>query len=192
MRSCQRIGESRASRRVPEPRVDRHDPQPRAAPSSGRSEAKDSCLRRDPEAKLSRNVESTAGCRVSVVAIKAERSVAVRADPDRVWQLLLSPAIWSLKARAFMFTVPGADQLRFWLGSTAAGLPHNGLYEVAEDHSRRSVTSGSRPRPVTTTAWPRGQPGAAPRKCTSRLPFTLRGCARTRSSWPRALACPGG
>lgn len=75
-----------------------------------------------------------------VVAIKAERSIAVRADPDRLWQLLLSPAIWSLKARAFMFEVPGDDRLRFWVGSTAQGLPSNGLYEVAEDHNARSVT----------------------------------------------------
>lgn len=74
------------------------------------------------------------------VAIKAERSVAVRADPDRVWQLLLSPAIWSLKARAFMFAVPDADRLWCWVGSTALGLPSNGLYEVAEDDSARSVT----------------------------------------------------
>jgi hypothetical protein len=77
---------------------------------------------------------------VRVVEIKAERSAAVRADPGRVWQLLLSPAIWSLKARAFMFAVPGADRLRFWVGSTALGLPGNGLYEVAEDDSARSVT----------------------------------------------------
>ena len=75
-----------------------------------------------------------------VVAIKAERSVVVRADPDRVWQLLLSPAIWSLKARAFMFAVPGNDRLRFWVGSTALGLPNNGLYELAEDESAMSVT----------------------------------------------------
>jgi hypothetical protein len=77
---------------------------------------------------------------VRVVAIKAERSVTVRADPDRVWQLLLSPAIWSLKARAFMFAVPGADRLCFWIGSTALDLPSNGLYEVAEDDNARSVT----------------------------------------------------
>lgn len=76
---------------------------------------------------------------MSVVAIKTERSVAVRADPDRVWQLLLSPAIWSLKARAFMFAVPGVGRLCFWVGSTALGVPGNGLYEVAEDDSARSV-----------------------------------------------------
>ena len=75
-----------------------------------------------------------------VVAIKAERSIPVRADPDRLWQLLLSPAIWSLKARAFMFAVPGDDRLRFWVGSTTVGLPSNGLYEVGEDHNARSVT----------------------------------------------------
>jgi hypothetical protein len=76
---------------------------------------------------------------VAVVEIKAARSIAVRADPDRVWQLLVSPAIWSLKARAFMFAVPGADRLCLWVGSTVSGLPGNGLYEVAVDDSARSV-----------------------------------------------------
>lgn len=74
------------------------------------------------------------------VAIKAERSVAVRADPDWIWQLLLSPAIWSLKAKCFVFAVPGVDRLWFWVGSTALGLPGKGLYEVAEEESVRSVT----------------------------------------------------
>jgi len=77
---------------------------------------------------------------VRVVEIKAERSVAVHADADRVWRLLASPAIWSLKANAFMFAVPGAEALWLWVGSTALGLPSNGLYEVAEDDSARSVT----------------------------------------------------
>jgi hypothetical protein len=82
---------------------------------------------------------------VRLVAIEAERSVAVRADPDRVWQLLQNPAIWSLKAKAFMFAVPGADRLCLWVGSTALGLPDNGLYEVSEDDSARSVTFRSPP-----------------------------------------------
>ncbi len=77
---------------------------------------------------------------MAVVEIKAARSIAVRADPDRVWQLLVSPAIWSLKARAFMFAVPGADRLCLWVGSTASGLPANGVYEVAADDSAMSVT----------------------------------------------------
>ena len=76
---------------------------------------------------------------MAVVEIKAARSIAVRADPDRVWQLLVSPAIWSLKARAFMFAVPDADRLCLWVGSTASGLPANGIYEVAADDSARSV-----------------------------------------------------
>jgi hypothetical protein len=77
---------------------------------------------------------------VRAVEIRAERSVAVHADPDLVWRLLRSPAIWSLKATAFMFAVPGADHLRMWVGSTALGLPDNGLYEVDEDDNARSVT----------------------------------------------------
>jgi hypothetical protein len=77
---------------------------------------------------------------VRVVEIKAERSAAVHADADRVWRLLVSPATWSMKATAFMFAVPGAERLWLWVGSTALGLPANGLYEVAEDASARSVT----------------------------------------------------
>jgi hypothetical protein len=76
---------------------------------------------------------------VAVVEIRAERSIAVRADPDQVWQLLARPAIWSLKARVFMFPVPGVDRLCLWVGSTVSGRPANGLYEVAEDESGRSV-----------------------------------------------------
>lgn len=75
-----------------------------------------------------------------VVEVKAERSAAVHADADRVWRLLVSPSTWSMKATAFMFAVPGAERLWLWVGSTALGLPANGLYEVAENASARSVT----------------------------------------------------
>ncbi len=96
-----------------------------------------------------------------VVAIKAEWSVAVRADADRVWHLLQDPAIWSLKANAFMFAVPGADRLCFWVGMTALGLPNNGLYELAEDDRARSVTfrEPTQSRHYYRLAVRRGRPG---------------------------------
>jgi hypothetical protein len=75
-----------------------------------------------------------------VDTVKAQQSHVIRADPDRVWQLLQRPSIWSMRATAFMFAVPGADQLRFWVGSTSRGLPSSGLYELTVDEDARSVT----------------------------------------------------
>ncbi len=77
---------------------------------------------------------------MGVVAFKAEHSFTIHADPAAVWQLLLTPAIWSLRATAFMFAVPGADRLWYWIGSTSAGLPNTGLYELAVDDSQSAVT----------------------------------------------------
>ena len=53
---------------------------------------------------------------------------------------LVAGAVASLPVVPFMFAVPGADRLWLWVGSTASGLPGNGLYQVAEDASARSVT----------------------------------------------------
>jgi hypothetical protein len=77
---------------------------------------------------------------MGAVAFNAEQSVVIRADTGTVWQLLLNPAIWSLRATVFMFAVPGADQLLYWIGSTSTGLPSSGLYELAVDDTAGSVT----------------------------------------------------
>lgn len=74
------------------------------------------------------------------VAVKVQQSMSVHADLDLVWELLLDPAIWSLRSAVFMFAVPDSPVLRLWVGSTALGLPNNGLYEVDENESAGSVT----------------------------------------------------
>jgi hypothetical protein len=109
---------------------------------------------------------------VRVVAIKAERSVAVRADPDRVWQLLQTPAIWSLKAKAFTFAVPGLHLHRLENGalkSQAVAVPAvtDGLGAVTHrlrtpyDRTRYGISAGAdRAELEMTWTGPPGPDGA--------------------------------
>ncbi len=72
--------------------------------------------------------------------MKHAQFLAIRADPGRIWQLLLSPATWSMRTTAFMFAVPGASQFRFWIGLNSSGLPTTVLYELAVDDNSKSMT----------------------------------------------------
>lgn len=67
------------------------------------------------------------------------RSLAVRAEPDRVWQLLRRPAVWSLRPAFFVFELPGAERLHFCIGPTGHGMGTT-VFEVAHDDRARSVT----------------------------------------------------
>jgi hypothetical protein len=77
---------------------------------------------------------------MGVVAVKHAQFLVIHADSGRVWQLLLSPAMWSMRTPTFMFDVPGAGQLRFWIGSDGSGFPLTGLYELAVDDNAKVMT----------------------------------------------------
>lgn len=67
------------------------------------------------------------------------RSLAVRAEADRVWKLLRAPAVWSLRPSFFVFELPGAERLRFCIGPAGHGMGTT-VFEVAHDDRARSVT----------------------------------------------------
>ncbi len=88
---------------------------------------------------------------MDLVAVKHAQFLAIRADPGRVWPLLLSPAMRSMPTTGFMFAVPGAGQFRFWIGLNNGWFPATLLYELAVDDNARSVTLRQPPPPGTTS-----------------------------------------
>ena len=65
--------------------------------------------------------------------MRIERSETVNGEPGRVWALLSSPAAWSLWPDAtFMYAVPGAPTLRFFIGPTRRGTG-TVLFEVSDE-----------------------------------------------------------
>jgi hypothetical protein len=77
--------------------------------------------------------------------MRIERSEAVRGEPDMAWSLLSSPAAWSLKPDVtFMFAVPGAPGLRFYIGRTPRGIG-NVLFQVADEVPGAMVRLRSQP-----------------------------------------------
>jgi hypothetical protein len=65
--------------------------------------------------------------------MRIEESEVVHGEPGQVWALLSSPAAWSLWPDAtFMFAVPGASALRFFIGLTRRGAA-NTLFEISDE-----------------------------------------------------------
>src|SRR5262245_52493856 len=65
--------------------------------------------------------------------IQVEQSEVVRGEPGQLWALMRSPALWSLwRTPAFMFDVPGAQPLRFYIGITRRGLASS-LFEIVDE-----------------------------------------------------------
>jgi hypothetical protein len=64
--------------------------------------------------------------------MRIERSEVVDGEPGRLWSLLSSPAAWSLWPEpAFVFAVPDAPELRFFIGPTRAGTGKT-LFEISD------------------------------------------------------------
>ena len=54
--------------------------------------------------------------------VRVRRSQVIDGEPSRVWSLLSSPEAWSLRPQdTFMFNVPNAERLRFYIGPTPQG-----------------------------------------------------------------------
>ncbi len=65
--------------------------------------------------------------------MRIERSETVDGEPGQLWALLSSPAAWSLWPHApFVFAVPGAPALRFFIGPIGRGLG-NVLFEICDE-----------------------------------------------------------
>jgi hypothetical protein len=64
--------------------------------------------------------------------MRIERSETVDGEPGHLWALLSSPEAWSLWPGApFVFAVPGAPGLRFFIGPTSRGTG-NVLFETSD------------------------------------------------------------
>jgi hypothetical protein len=79
------------------------------------------------------------GTAVSDSTANIARSLAVRAEVDRVWQLLRGPAVWSLRPSFFVFELPGAERLRLCIGPSGSAMG-TAAFEVALDERDRSIT----------------------------------------------------
>jgi len=65
--------------------------------------------------------------------MRIEQSAVVGGEPSRLWSLLSSPAAWSLwPGSAFMFAVPEAQALRFFIGPIRRGTGAV-LFEVCDE-----------------------------------------------------------
>jgi hypothetical protein len=65
--------------------------------------------------------------------MRIERSAVVNGEPDRLWALLSSPAVWSLQPDApFMFALPEAPALRLYIGATRRGISPT-LLEISDE-----------------------------------------------------------
>jgi hypothetical protein len=54
--------------------------------------------------------------------LTVRRSKVIRAAPDAAWQLLSSPAAWSLRPASYAFDVPVApDSVTGWTSSSTGG-----------------------------------------------------------------------
>lgn len=70
--------------------------------------------------------------------VHVERSRVVNARPERVWSLLASPAVWSLRPGAsFAFDVPwsapGEGRLWLYFDTTSSGALRTGILEIADE-----------------------------------------------------------
>lgn len=66
-------------------------------------------------------------------AMRLERSETVDGEPGQLWALLSSPAAWCLWPHSpFVFAVPGAPALRFFIGPTGRGIG-TVLFEICDE-----------------------------------------------------------
>jgi hypothetical protein len=77
--------------------------------------------------------------------MRIEESEVVHGEPGQVWALLSSPAAWSLwPDAAFLFAVPGAPALRFFIGLTRRGAASM-LFEISDERPGAMIKLRSMP-----------------------------------------------
>jgi hypothetical protein len=101
--------------------------------------------------------------------MRIERSETVDGEPGQVWALLSSPAAWSLWPHApFVFAVPGAPALRFYIGPTTRRGTGEVLYEISDEVPGamirlRTLPTGRQEFTLSVTAGGRGTAKASVR-----------------------------